>query len=96
MEGCLASPGWPSPGWPWYYTHHGSCGSTVVAAAIVTAEAFETQFASHVTINGYRYSGTTGPSNVSVPAGATLEWSCGFSCHLNRWKICAIPDVVEE
>ena len=42
----------------------------------------------YVTINGVRYSGSSGPQNVEVQAGDTFEWHSDGSTTRDGWTIC--------
>lgn len=75
------------------YGNNEKCNVTAkVTLANVTAVDFDTESCcDHVTINGFAYSGTTGPKGVLMPAGAVLSWSSDYSVTLPGWTICAEP-----
>ena len=55
--------------------NHESCEIRSTRALYATATAFSTEsYFDYVTIGGTRYSGTNGPVNVPMAAGAALSW----------------------
>merc|ERR1719316_2545434 len=93
--GCVTSPNYPEQ-----YDHSKQCSFTIKAPMMVTAEAFDASadddYPEYLTLGDVRYSQTTGPSNVFVAAGATMEWAPNSSPRRryssyspSGWKICA-------
>merc|ERR1719316_254748 len=93
--GCVTSQNYPEQ-----YDHSKQCSFTIKGPAMVTAEAFdasaESSYPDYLTLGDVRYSQTTGPSNVFVAAGATMEWAPNSSPRRrwssyspSGWKICA-------
>ena len=72
------------------FGNHGNnerCTFTALQNLYLTATEFATEnYFDYVMINGTRYSGTIGPSNVYLTAGSTFRWSSDFSmscaCHI--------------
>ena len=73
--------------------NHGNaerCTVQATSALYATATHFNTErCCDHVTIDGTRYSGTTGPVNVAMAAGDTLAWYADGSITRDGFTICA-------
>lgn len=85
-EACALSPNYPGT-----YNNEQSCElhvlgvpGTVPAIRVVS---FDTEsFFDKLTVNGFVFSGTTGPQGV-VPSGS-IDWSSDFSVTSTGWKLC--------
>ena len=68
------------------------CTFRAEAAITVSATMFKTAgFGDRITIGGTRYSGTSGPSNVVMAAGETIEWRSDKDTTAGGFVICASP-----
>ena len=73
--------------------NHGNnerCTVTALVPLFASATLFNTEtFFDYITIGSTRYSGTTGPMNVYMPAGASLTWRTDGSVYRTGFEICA-------
>ena len=90
-DGCVTSPHYPSP-----YDKNENCEISVSAAGFLTADSFATEecssaassYCDKLTVAGTIYSGSSGPNNKQVDAGATVTWSSDINNQNNGWKLC--------
>ena len=83
---CFRSPNYPSN-----YDINQQCIITVAAHEEVTLSvtAFTTELGyDYLTVNGFRYSDTSGPEGVQVAAGSTIDFSSDFSVIRSGFEIC--------
>ena len=81
---CFRSPNYPS-----HYGDSQSCTITVHSGGILSVSAFDTEKNyDKLTVNGVVYSGSSGPSGVSVSAGATITWLSDSSSTSSGFEIC--------
>merc|ERR1719191_2198146 len=79
---CVMSTNYPSD-----YPGFDSCTISTDVNAPIIVEAFSTEsYFDHLTVNGVRYSGTTGPSGV-VPTG-NLVWYTDSYGSRSGWRLC--------
>ena len=65
------------------------CTVTANMDVYVTATYYNTENKlDYVTIGGTRYSGSTGPANVQMPAGSSLQWYSDGSVFYGGFTIC--------
>ena len=63
---------------------------SVAADADLTAEAFSTEATyDTLTVNGFSFSGTSGPTDYFVTAGANITWSTDGSITNTGFEVCA-------
>ena len=83
---CARSPNYPSE-----YSNRQTCTITPTSLAVgrrLSATAFNTERTyDKLTVNGRRYSGTVGPSNVLL--GSAFTWSSDGSVTGAGWEVCA-------
>ena len=66
------------------------CTAVALTALTVTTQTFDTEAGfDSITIGGTVYSGSSGPSGVSMAAGATLTWLSDSSATAAGWTLCA-------
>merc|ERR1740130_845238 len=81
---CIRTPNYPSD-----YPANGNCDFTTLAAGTVSTTAFNTESNYDKLIIGQTYySGTTGPSGVSVTSGEQMTWDTDYSGHRSGWELC--------
>merc|ERR1719464_710719 len=80
---CVQSPNYPST-----YRNNEECNIAVQdsLAAPLNITSFNTEGADKLTVNGVKYSGTTGPIGI-VPAGM-VKWSTDSSVVKTGWRMC--------
>ena len=84
IDDCFRSPNYPS-----HYGDSQSCTITVHSGGILAVNAFNTESRfDKLTVNGVVYSGSSGPSGVSVSAGATITWLSDSSSTRSGFEIC--------
>merc|ERR1712086_934643 len=83
---CIRTPNYPSN-----YPANGNCGFTTLAAGTVSTTAFNTEsyydklWIGPTYSSGTYYSGTTGPSGVSVTSGQQMTWDADGSQQSTGW-----------
>ena len=79
-----------SSNYPSSYASYDDCTITVLhAGTVYTKPGFNTEANyDELWINNVAYSGTTGPSGVSVAANAEIYWSADVSTNGAGWKLC--------
>ena len=80
-----------SPNYPSNYDNNQQCTITVAAHEEVTLSvtAFTTELGyDYLTVNGFRYSDTSGPEGVHVAAGSTIDFSSDHSVIRSGFEIC--------
>jgi len=86
---CIRTPNYPS-----YYPNYASCSFTTLAAGTVSTTAFNTEsyydklWIGPTYSSGTYYSGTTGPSGVSVTSGQQMTWDADGSQQSTGWELC--------
>ena len=89
---CIRTPNYPSS-----YHNNGVAHRTfaTLAAGSVSATTFSTEATyDELYIGGTYYSGTTGPSGVSVTSGEQITWDVDHSSPSTGWELCltvAVP-----
>jgi len=83
-EGCFYSPGYPNQ-----YNNHESCELYVIATTTLAVVTFRTEYQyDSLKVNSNRYSGTNGPSGVTVATGESLFFTSDLSVSASGFKIC--------
>ena len=76
------------PGNPKVYAAVQTCAITVDETGTLSVPIFNTEpITDYVTVNGTKYSGSSGPTGVHVNAGSSISWSTDTSGHLTGWKV---------
>jgi len=72
-----------------HHGNHEACEISILRDGSVSSTHFDTESGfDFLTLNGESYSGTTGPTGVSVSAGAVMTWAADHSVTHSGWKVC--------
>ena len=82
---CFRSPNYPSN-----YGNNQQCTIKARQYMTLSATSFSTEgCCDKLTVNGYQYSGTTGPGGVQVYSGATITFTSDGSATYSGFEICS-------
>ena len=74
---------------PSEYDPNENCSITVTADGFVFTTSFTTESGyDWLTVDGTRYSGSTGPLNQAVSSGATVTWESDYDVQNQGWRLC--------